>query len=484
MPPLQRSSSDKGPPNHTMEKDDISANNGSAEKLSPDSDLFEAIENKMWDAAISIAKSHPEEASRWVVASELGKPEHLLALHYACSNGAPVEVVKELIKADPGAIRSADQGGRTLLHWAADHPDSSAAVFDDILEHYPDNARMREHVYGCIPLHVACCRKTTSGDGDKNASYVVGRLLEAFPEGALCRDKRKGWLPLHVAARNGVPPAIIEALTVACPTAAAIGDDDQRLPLHYISRYANRWNGDQLEKVLTTIVTCYPAGLKRRETVRGQTPLAIACSAPHPPETKRLLISLLLKHGQAAVSIPDFDQSLPVHIASRSKESFEVMRDLLAANPLTAKEQDKHGRTPLHWAIQNNASKEVIDMLLRSFPSGAGLAENKYGFTPLAVALHQGAEVPVISSLLSSHPEACLIKDKHGSLPIHTACKKLSQNSPISIEMLATAYPESTKIRERNGRTPVDLVEQCPNNELRFAVLKILSEVVSASAER
>lgn len=436
--------------------------------------LNRAIQDRNWGKVVSRATAHPEEASRWIVTSCLPnkRPERLLALHYACSLGAPAEVIKALIEADPNVVRRPDQSGRTLLHWAADHLDSSIDVFRTILSLHPEGARVREHKYGCTALHVACCRKQPrSYDGE-----IINLLLEAFPEAALCRDKRKGWLPLHVATRNGASPAVIQALTVACPTSAAIGDNDTgRLPLHYVARYADMWQIDELESIVTALVESYPAGLKRRERKRGHTPLAIACSTRLPPKTLKVIVSLLLEHDQAAISIPDFGQSLPIHIGSRAHAPFVVMRDLLIANPMAAVEQDKNGRTALHWACQMDATAEIIDLLLRVNPTGAGVTESKYGFTPLVVALHRHAEVAVIQTLLAFYPKAARFKDKHGSLPLHVACKKPGSNTLDVIGLLAKAYPESMKIKDRNGRTPLDVfMSQCQCSNPDSAVLAVL----------
>uniref|UniRef100_A0A7S4J383 Uncharacterized protein n=1 Tax=Odontella aurita TaxID=265563 RepID=A0A7S4J383_9STRA len=442
--------------------------------------VFKAIKDKRWDDVTSRAAHYPEEASQWVVASVADEqPERLLALHYACSLDAPIEVVKSLVEADSAAVRQSDQNGRTLLHWAADHIDSSSDIFDVILDLHPDSARVREHKYGCTPLHVACCRQQLGRNGEEKASHVIDRLLEAFPEAALCRDQRKGWLPLHVAARNGASPAIIEALTFACPTAAAIGDEDHRLPLHYVARYANSWNEEQLKKVVDTVVACYPAGLKRRERTCGHTPLAIACSTPHQPPVLKAIVSLLLRYGQAAVSIPTFDQSLPIHIASRSRAPFDVMRDLLIANPMSAAEQDKHGRTALHWACQMCAPTEIIEILIRVFPSGAAVTENKYGFTPLACALHRRADTPTISTLLSYCPRAARAKDMHGSLPIHAACKTPTGSIIVNIiEMLTRAYPESARVKDGKGRVPIDLAMKWwdKDESIKASLLHLLGE--------
>ena len=436
--------------------------------------LFQYIADREWDSAIERVRQCPAETTHWEVAkADTERVEEraarIFALHLSLGLDPPLILVKKLIANAPVAVTFPDREGRRPLHLAARK--SSLEIVDLLLRIHPDSARVRERKYGCLPLHTACNRRERDNGDAEEISCIVGRLLETFPEAALCRDSKNGWLPMHVATRNGAPALAIMGILKSNPKAATIGDNDRRFPIHYVCRYASNWHEEQLVAIVEGLCESYPEGLKRRDGKFGFTPLHTACSMRN---VSLPLISLLLKYAKAAVSIPDYDHCLPLHIATRSRAPPGVLHKLLVAQPETAMDLDRNGRIPLHWACHVDACVDCVDILLHFFPAGAGVAERKYGLTPLHVAVQQKAKNALISTLLLCYPNAARLKDNQGSLPIHLCCKNVHKGSPTVVEMLIHAYPESFIVKDYKGRKSFDLLNYCNDDSLKSAILKIL----------
>eukprot|EP00586_Coscinodiscus_wailesii_P012670 CAMPEP_0172514370 /NCGR_PEP_ID=MMETSP1066-20121228/259637_1 /TAXON_ID=671091 /ORGANISM="Coscinodiscus wailesii, Strain CCMP2513" /LENGTH=86 /DNA_ID=CAMNT_0013295009 /DNA_START=212 /DNA_END=469 /DNA_ORIENTATION=- len=78
---------------------------------------------------------------------------------------------------------------------------------------------------------------------------------------------------------------------------------------------------------------------------------------------------------------------LPLHIACLNNASFEVIELLLSYYVYGARKQDNEGRLPLHYALSNMASTEVIEALINAFPEGATTADIR-GWYPIHVACY------------------------------------------------------------------------------------------------
>ena len=87
---------------------------------------------------------------------------------------------------------------------------------------------------------------------------------------------------------------------------------------------------------------------------------------------------------------------------------------------------DKNFQTALHHALKLGAPLEVITRLFEGCPSSVAVADHD-GKTPLHWLLK--AELPLdalekmIGSFIEADPTILHMKDYHGNLPIHTACK-------------------------------------------------------------
>ena len=130
-----------------------------------------------------------------------------LPLHYACANGAELEVIQMLVEAYPDSRVVTDKRGRTPLHFAlgnVEHPPTVELV--KVLAgkrresvRWPDENQM-------LPLHYACAYGAPV--------EVCGVLIEFWEEGMGSVDS-KGRNALHFAM---VSCCVLVALviTVVC----------------------------------------------------------------------------------------------------------------------------------------------------------------------------------------------------------------------------------------------------------------------------
>lgn len=116
-----------------------------------------------------------------------------------------------------------------------------------------------------------------------------------------------------------------------------------------------------------------------------------------------------------------------------------------------------YDRIPLHTACMNNASDDVIKLLLVYYPEGAKVADND-GRLPLHYALSNSATVEVVKTLLKAHPLAVQEADTNGWLPIHVACCRGA--SAEVVHMLLKEFPETALCRTKKDTTPEMFVKK------------------------
>ena len=145
------------------------------------------------------------------------------------------------------------------------------------------------------------------------------------------------------------------------------------------------------------------------------------------------------------------------------------VRNLLDQYPDFGGRTDVMGNTPLHAACANQASKEVLEVLIEKCPA-AVTKEGRDQLLPLHCACslqtsrHTCIECglpwftdppakDVIEFLLQLYPEAAQKKDVSGKLPLHYACSR--QVSRDGMELLLQAYPNAVQETCAQGMLPL-----------------------------
>ena len=69
---------------------------------------------------------------------------------------------------------------------------------------------------------------------------------------------------------------------------------------------------------------------------------------------------------------------------------------------------------PLHMAVALQCTPEVIDTLVKAYPSGIHMREEAFHRVPLHVACQTNAPLETIEALIHYYPEATRVKDSIG----------------------------------------------------------------------
>lgn len=195
------------------------------------------------------------------------------ALHVACRNMPPVDVVDIMLMAAPD-----------MIFWA----DS----------------------FGWLPLHYACANGADIS--------VVKLLLGSYPDSTLTTDKR-GRTPLHFALGNvEVPPtaALVKLLAGKNGESAKWPDENVMLPIHYACAY-----GATVE-VLEVLIGAWEDSMTKTDS-KGRTPLHFAmgnADRPNSPNVIKLLLELLDSGG---MDVLDEENNIPLHLLSTKAQTVD-----------------------------------------------------------------------------------------------------------------------------------------------------------------
>jgi len=226
--------------------------------------------NECWDYVREWLKEHSIEETKEAV--ELKGEFDTTALHVACRNHPPLDVVELMLMATPD-----------MIFWA----DS----------------------FGWLPLHYACANGTEI--------EIVNLLLNTYPDSKLTTDKR-GRTPLHFAlgnVENPPTPSLVKLLAGKTGESAKWPDENAMLPIHYACAY-----GATVD-VLKVLICAWEESMTRTDA-KGRTPLHFAMgnadreNSPH-------VVKLLLELSPACMDQIDAEKNLPLHLLSTKSESVD-----------------------------------------------------------------------------------------------------------------------------------------------------------------
>ena len=156
--------------------------------------LASLCKQRKWQAVIEHVRAHPISHPADLAKGQTGTK--LLPLHLACEKGAPLQVIKVLLNANPSAVHAKCGPDRLPLHCllaaAASYPLSDNAV-STLIEAYPNACRIADKD-GNLPIHYACLATPCSDN-------IFTSILSMYPEAAYQRNTA-GDYPLHVAQSN------------------------------------------------------------------------------------------------------------------------------------------------------------------------------------------------------------------------------------------------------------------------------------------
>ena len=156
---------------------------------SASSELLTKLKLKQWQSVIEHVRANPSDAKH-VVASR----SSLLPLHVACENGAPIQVIKAFLQANPKAVEiKSGIHERLPIHCLLSSASISESIVSLLVEAYPGACRVADK-NGNLPIHLICQAPNIT-DG------IFTSILSMYPEGAYVKSLA-GNYPLHLAAAN------------------------------------------------------------------------------------------------------------------------------------------------------------------------------------------------------------------------------------------------------------------------------------------
>ena len=340
------------------EGSDVNGNNGPRNELS-----YLLMEND-WEDALSMivdALNNSVDVNNIACdAEKSGKEQGYLPVHYACREGAPPNIIQELLKLHPESVSArTGESGWILLHFVAAGKIQMGQYYH---EHDETDGG-------------SSCRSECMLCKDTSHRVAAARILLAASPACILTTDHDGMSPLHVACIEEAEPDLLNIILNAAPTVAELTDDDGNLPLHWI--FHKHISVDSAQNILHA----YPDGA-RTVNMNGTIPLYKACAVGAPVEVIRLLLS----------QYPD-----------------------------GATKRDNHGNLPLHLIIPKRPGEGVkqkervrdievransVRALLDIYPEGAGV-RNNHGETSLMRALSEEVPLEIVQLLIDADTDCC-----------------------------------------------------------------------------
>ena len=163
-----------------------------------------------WHSAIAEIECHPHEAKVWSVRPGFFDGDHesnVLPIHVACSQHAPLDVIRAIVRAHPQSVNTVESSFKRLpIHIACQFAASADVIEFLVQEHIAGTIEV--DILGRLPIHYACSNGAPLD--------VVRILLSANSSSIFCGD-HNGWLPLHVAVHFGAETEVVQELLRMCP---------------------------------------------------------------------------------------------------------------------------------------------------------------------------------------------------------------------------------------------------------------------------
>lgn len=172
-------------------------------------------------------------------------------------------------------------------------------------------------------------------------------------------------------------------------------------------------------------------------------------------------------------SIEKRDDDHPVVDATR-----RLSGTMAHLNFVDADTQIRDGAYPLHMAVASKCLPVVVEMIMKEAPDVLTLT-NKYGETPLHVAISSDAHEEIVELLLHEKDDLgalAMAENVNGNLPLHLAAIHGCRDG-VAV-LLMTEYAGAVKVKNKEGKTPLDLArehDQCSDDVVRLLKREIVS---------
>jgi hypothetical protein len=429
--------------------------NSSSDEDSSDGDC-KISKNKFSDEVMLAVLAANKEAAK-VEDNHYGA--QLLPLHRALKQELSNNVLLALLKANKNAARHSDEYGDLLLHSAlnskviSDTPlqmaiqsRTSDEVIISIFAAYKDAVKI-QGLHGLLPLHDAIESKCS----DK----VILTFLNEYKEAA--KEKgRYGQLPLLRAIKLNLSDTVILTLLKANKDATKVEERND----------STLYNAIESKCSDEVILTLLDANKEASRTINlhramelklsNNVILALLKANEDSDKTRHAFFHSILVEGTASDELcASFAKNFPnilkmkysngnmaLHLALSLKKSPQVVLSILQANKEAAFEESAAGDLPLHQAIKNQYSENVIMDIFSAYPCSAMIRCSETGMLPLHLSAASSASPLFVEALIREYPEALDIMVDQ-SYPRDLITSKL----PVgSIKLICKPYLEWKKI--------------------------------------
>ena len=464
--------------------------------------------------------------------------EGILPLHAACGDGAPISVIKMLLKIYPQAAQAkSDDGYLPLMcHLLMQSDSPSEDIVSVLLDSFPRAAAIGDE-NNQLPIHAACMATGVS----KN---IFTMLLRAYPQGAYVCDV-EGFYPVDYAAKNK------DAATRKFALASLIANDPEEFRGHYEEENVETekitmvtdinvdllLNGPGLatnsrvanvtDDIIDDILTSFTFGDETQEApplIRA-TSYELA-SVSSVIDEKSLLLHLqqclgsgsspsqaimttLMERYPTSARVTNAKNQLPIHLACKTVDFSQAMfAMLLCAYPQGAYASDVDGMCPIDYAVSNknqSVRKAAVAALVESdkqvhmSPSSSSPADTTSTISERnEPAPHKEQHAPEVEKTLLHHLEHCLehnlspskaivtkitetypasalVTNAKNQLPIHLACMATGVSENIMSQLLI-AYPGGAFLCDGNGMCPIDYAVSNRDVTTRKSAIAALSQ--------
>mmetsp|Transcript_10528 Transcript_10528/g.14774 ORF Transcript_10528/g.14774 Transcript_10528/m.14774 type:complete len:811 (-) Transcript_10528:2351-4783(-) len=182
-----------------------------------------------WEQVREWLRTHQAEEVRQ--AAEQRGDSNMTALHFACRNGPPPDVIDVFLSIAVDTVQWPDSFGWLPIHYAC-ACGASIDVIQSLAEAYPESKTTVDR-RGRTPLHFAL-----GNASDKPASPAIVALLSSTGAASYADDN--GMLPLHYACAYGASEEALYVLTEDYPDGITTKDRRHRTPLHFSLSNAGR----------------------------------------------------------------------------------------------------------------------------------------------------------------------------------------------------------------------------------------------------
>ena len=401
-----------------------------------------------------LRKDTPREVALLIV--EMTPPSALLQqdedgdlpLHCLIQNHVSDEVLRSTIEhCPPQVFSTSNKQGRYLLHEAI-HESASPEIVRLLIDRsFPSILGTRD-ADGKLPLHCL---------GSKASLDLAELLIDKSPRGAISQVDKRNRTPLHCAVMAFAPVEVIEFLLTKSPESCLYQPDRKgMLPLHSFLDSAS-------------------IDVKRKHEI---------------------LQLLVQKSPQRVYGTADGKGRLPLHYISHPYDLGDIQEIVSRSSPVSLRQRDCHGRTPLHRVLEDrHVTVDVVKLLTpHTVPFGEVLlTADTGGRTLLHAAVHGLVGSEVIYHLLNNAGtylhQVLTAPDIYGKLPLHYVLDYVHRVDISSslVEALVGPFPFRTLvIPDNKGQIAlhIAILSRAPIFVLRLIVNGCPPNVFSTSDKR